>query len=385
MNKTDIVFLIEDDLQYLDMYQEILNPEYKTLAFTSPIEALTKFNEYKPKTIILDLNLPEMSGIDFCHQLFSKHCSSTDVDIIFASGESDSDIKISAFDAGAADFLIKPFEIRELLFKVKSSVSRRSVENNLISEINDSKELIYTTMAQASQYSQVMNFFKRLSSCRTEGDVAQVFFSTMDYFGLTSTIRFKIPADSYFRHDGLAISPIEQEIYTLLDDKGRIFEFSNRIILNDKHVSFIIKNPPRDEHGMGQLRDYTAAIIEGLDSKICEIYAQSAMEKAISNLSTNIYELNNGVGEHNKVINSVMSNMIMEIAGSFHLLEMTEAQEVFLNNLIEKGTEQLSEAETFLVDIMTRLETVKNEMELVQAAIRPEEFEESESNDVELF
>jgi len=69
----------------------------------------------------------------------------------------------------------------------------------------------------------------------------------------------------------------------------------------------------------------------------------------------------------NSSSNSVQSDM--EIAGSYHELEMTEAQESFLNTLIEKSTEQLSSAEVQLVQIMTNIENIKDNMETVQIAV----------------
>jgi hypothetical protein len=63
------------------------------------------------------------------------------------------------------------------------------------------------------------------------------------------------------------------------------------------------------------------------------------MGKAILELAENIGELKLGVGQHNKIINSVMTNVMLEIAGSYHSLEMTEPQELFLNKLIEAATE----------------------------------------------
>jgi len=385
MSSKDVVFLIEDDKQYLDMYEQILNTEFKTVPFTSAKEALKKFKELAPKTILLDLNLPEMNGIEFCEILFSEYCTNTDVDIIIVSGETAPLSKLTAFEAGVADYLTKPFELKELVFKVQSSVQRKLKEEKLICDAAESQQLIYTTMEQASQYSQVMSFFKNLSKCSSIDEVSRVFFESMQYFGLNTSIKFKLPQDTYFRSDGIEISPIEIDVYALLEPKGRLYMFSNRMIVNDKHVSFIIKNPPSDENSLGQIRDYTAAMIEGLEAKTLELYSQSGMGKAILELSENIGELKFGVGQHNKIINSVMTNIMLEIAGSYHSLEMTEAQELFLNKLIEAATEELSNAEEILVEIMNRLEDLKLQMVKVQDAGSQKGLEVDDSSDIELF
>ena len=385
MDKKETVFLIEDDSNYIEIYQQVLNTDFNTRSFTSAADALEKFNELKPKTIVLDLNLPEMNGIEFCNRLFSDYCSTTDIDIIFVSGETDPKQKLLTFEVGAADYLTKPFELKELFYKVSSSVKRQLKEEHLVEEASQSKQLIYTTMEQASQYSQVMDFFKNLSFCRSTADVANVFFESMKFFGLNTSIRFKLPSVSYFRQDGLSITPIEADVYALLEDRGRLFEFSNRLIINDKHVSFIIKNPPSDDHSLGQVRDYTAAIIEGLEAKLLELYATGSMDNVICELSTNIDELKQGISQHSQQVNGVMSNMMGDISASFHSLEMTEEQEAFLSKLLENGANQLNKSEDYLVDVMSRLESLKAQMEAVQEAVNQKQPESNDFNDIELF
>lgn len=385
MDAKEIIFVIEDDKNYLDIYDQALNSQFNLLSFTNAKDALEKFKVLQPKTILLDLNLPDLNGIEFCATLFDKYCSPEDIDIIFVTGEVDPKFKLMAFEVGASDYLTKPFEIRELVYKVKSSIERKLKEEQLASEALESKKLINTTMEQASQYSQVMSFFKNLAMCKNIDEVAQTFFESMEYFGVVSSLHVKLPTDSYFRQDGSPITPIEKEVYDLLQSKGRLYEFSNRIIVNDAHLSFIIKNPPKDPNKMGQLRDYTAAMVEGLEAKVLEIYAQSSMQNAILDLSSNITELKTGVNKHNQLINSVMSNMMIEIAGSYHELEMTETQETFLNKLIETGSEQLSHAEDVLVDIMSKLEALKVQMENVQQAVTPRGLQVEDNNDIELF
>lgn len=383
--RNESILLLEDDKNYLKLYQEILTKDFDCIPFSNASDALTFLSSHKPKSIVLDLNLPDMNGIEFCEKLKSTN-DLDDIDIIFVSGDSAPEVKLKAFEVGASDFLVKPFEIQELQFKIRKSVDRQIKKDALFKEVLDSRDVIYNAMEQASQYSVVMNFFKHLSQCKSTQNIANVFFNTMSQFKLQCSLRISLPTLCYFRTDQEDVTPIEKDIFELLVNRGRIFPFSNRLIINDKHVSFIIKNPPQDESELGQVRDYVAAMIEGLEAKVIELYSQIGMNSAIEDLNGNIHELKDGIKAHNQTINSVMSNMIMEIAGSYHELEMTETQESFLNALIEKSTEQLSSAETQLVQIMTNLENIKDNMETVQVAVSDDGTQSTSSvDDIELF
>jgi len=382
----DPVFIIEDEIHYTELYTEVLKDDFNCVCFDNARNALTALESMSPKVIVLDLHLPDLNGIDFCKALKAQTTNNTEPDIIFVSGETDSNIKLAAFEVGASDFMTKPFELKELLFKVKSSIKRKAQEESYKQDITDSQKLIHTTMEQASQYSIVMRFFKNLSHCQSIEEVVNLFFTTMDSFQLPCSIRIALPTVAYFQSNKTDVPPIEKEVFEILHDKGRIFPFSNRMIINDKHVSFIIKALPDDEHAIGQIRDYVAAIIEGLEAKVLELYSQLGMNEAIKKLTNNIAELKQGVNEHNEITNSVMSNMMLEIASSYHVLDMTDAQEVFLSGLVEKSTNDLSKAEEHLVTIMGGLEGIRASMLNVQKAVEGgHDSSQATSDDIELF
>ena len=73
--------------------------------------------------VILDINLPEINGFSLCQSI--RHMS-PDTIIIMLTSMSSLDNKIEGYNAGADDYMIKPFEFRELLLKVRASLKRTS-------------------------------------------------------------------------------------------------------------------------------------------------------------------------------------------------------------------------------------------------------------------
>ena len=80
---------------------------------------LAKTNPYD--LILLDINLPFVNGFEVCRDI---RLSNTDVPIILVTALESVDQKISGFDAGADDYLVKPFDYRELLVRVKALLKR---------------------------------------------------------------------------------------------------------------------------------------------------------------------------------------------------------------------------------------------------------------------
>lgn len=88
------------------------------------------FNEFFD-IIILDLNLPIISGLELCKQI---RVVNSKVPIIMLTAMGTTEDKITGFNSGADDYLVKPFEFRELLVRVKALI-KRSGNDTLISNI----------------------------------------------------------------------------------------------------------------------------------------------------------------------------------------------------------------------------------------------------------
>jgi two-component system KDP operon response regulator KdpE len=90
-------------------------------------EALEVARKLKPDLILLDVNLPGISGIETCREIRRW----SDVPIIMLTVRSGERDKVMALDAGADDYVTKPFGIEELLARVRASLRRRSAEDGV--------------------------------------------------------------------------------------------------------------------------------------------------------------------------------------------------------------------------------------------------------------
>lgn len=89
--------------------------------------AMQKVLSMKPDVIILDLGLPDMDGVDLIHKIRVW----AQIPIIVVSARGEEHDKISALDAGADDYVTKPFSIEELLARIRVALRRNTNEHNL--------------------------------------------------------------------------------------------------------------------------------------------------------------------------------------------------------------------------------------------------------------
>ncbi len=130
------ILVVDDDEYILDLIKNIfLELGYNLFATTDAIDALNKLNEYKPDLILMDINMPEISGIEACRRIRENKIF-TDVPIILMTGLKDSVLKLEALKSGADEFLNKPLDIAELMTRVENQI-------NLKKEREKSKIALY--------------------------------------------------------------------------------------------------------------------------------------------------------------------------------------------------------------------------------------------------
>src|SRR2546425_1139912 len=117
-----ILLVVDDEPQILRVMRASLPIRgYEVITASSGEDALNQLSKQVPDLVILDLVMPEMSGLDVCRRV--REFSSVPIIVLSAKG-SEAD-KVAALDLGADDYVTKPFGMDELLARVRA-VLRRS-------------------------------------------------------------------------------------------------------------------------------------------------------------------------------------------------------------------------------------------------------------------
>jgi len=124
--------LIVDDIpanvQLLSMM--LIENGYKVRKIIDPKRALTAINLQKPDLILLDIKMPGMNGYEVCRQLKASEIT-CDIPVIFISALDDIFDKVKGFEAGGADYIIKPFEPVEVLARVSAQLKMQGLQRQL--------------------------------------------------------------------------------------------------------------------------------------------------------------------------------------------------------------------------------------------------------------
>ena len=126
MNKP-VILVVEDDAPVRNLMSTTLKThDYKYLTASSGRDALMLASSHNPDVVFLDLGLPDMDGIDVIRKIRSW----SNMPIIGISARSEDEDKITALDAGADDYLTKPFSVEELLARLRVTIRRLAMMNS---------------------------------------------------------------------------------------------------------------------------------------------------------------------------------------------------------------------------------------------------------------
>lgn len=128
--------LIVDDLpDNIRLLSDILQEEgYEVKGVVNGSMALNVANSGWPELILLDINMPEMNGYQTCAKLQANE-NTKPIPIIFLSALDDVFDKVKAFQVGGVDYITKPFQIEEVLARVKTHLQLRRLQKNLEREV----------------------------------------------------------------------------------------------------------------------------------------------------------------------------------------------------------------------------------------------------------
>jgi PleD family two-component response regulator len=142
------ILVVDDNEVNLELLVAILESEhYVVSTATDGFEALAKIAAEKPDIVLLDVMMPELDGFEVCQRIKADP-TMADIPVIMVTALSDVDDLVRGFEAGADDFVTKPFDVLALMARVRLQLRRKRhyahiLEQSLVDRLTGAFNLHY--------------------------------------------------------------------------------------------------------------------------------------------------------------------------------------------------------------------------------------------------
>ncbi|GAA3941344.1 response regulator transcription factor [Litoribacillus peritrichatus] len=410
------VLVVDDDSVARKTISKALEDTYIVTTAVDGPTAIDMVPVESPDLILLDVEMPFMSGFEVCNQIKTSNGPERDTPIIFISSLSSMSERLHGLEVGADDFLTKPFEPEMLKAKLNKLLAFRQERDGLKQQVDAANNAAYQAMSGTSEFGTAIRFVERSHSIGTFELLADQFFKATDQFGLSCSLMMKTESEPLFftsNHASPAVSPLEKELITMLSTAERFNDFGQRTQINYPYISLLVKNMPSDEPDRyGRYKDLLPFMIEVANATVRTLNIESQLVSQTRNLGKSfdivkqtLMQLTDAMQVNQENVASIMNDMLMELDEVVPGLGLDEDQETYLikridgavteaNEVLDSGAnlkgsiinvtrllDHLVEQQHIMVDKAIASKASTSEVQDEQASVEEEVHDE----DVELF
>ncbi len=274
MNNKALILCVDDEPVNLTIMEELLQDNYELNTVNSGESCLQQVDLQKPDLILLDVNMPDMDGLETCARLKSA-AETAEIPIIFVSALASQAELMAGYEAGGDDYITKPFseEILQKKIQIVLASQRRKQELEKISD--RAVEALMNNMSATDELGMVVEFLHRCRTVSSLDELARNVFDCLREFELDSSLLILDQAENRVWFSDDIERPMESQILASLRVQDRVVRFGTRLAVSSDHATVLLRNLPCGEDKIERVQQYLAILIEALESRINTM--QSAM------------------------------------------------------------------------------------------------------------
>ena len=274
------VLAVDDEPYNLEIIEEILEDlQFELKLACSGPECLAVVEDFAPQVILLDVSMPKMNGYEVCKAL-KGNPNTAHIIVMFVSARGTVEERMEGYSVGAEDYIVKPFGQNELKAKLKHLNQVILEKENLEQQVEDATSTAFNAMANSSEMGQIVNYIESIALIDNVPELGRALVSCLKSFDLQSNLEFRFddaPPEHFASYGNC--SPIVIELFDMLKNKGRLHEFSHRILVNYELISMLILNmPDHDPDKHGRIRDHVCFLVSVTEQQFRAILTRQKLE-----------------------------------------------------------------------------------------------------------
>ncbi|MFC3033138.1 PleD family two-component system response regulator [Pseudoalteromonas fenneropenaei] len=367
------VLAVDDEPFNLEIIEEILEDlDFELATAASGPECLEIVEKFDPQVILLDVSMPQMSGYEVCKAL-KANPKTAHIVVMFVSARGSVEERMEGYAVGAEDYIVKPFGHTELKSKLLYLKKMLAEKEQLVQQVEDATNTAFSAMVTSSEMGQIVNYIEQIGEINQLGELAQALIMCLSSFGLSCNIELRTnDTRQHFSTSGIC-SPIVIELFEILKGKGRLHEFTNRILVNYEQISILILNMPNDDPDKrGRIRDHICFITSVTEQQLRAIVTrdrlltqQQNLNEVIGMVHNKFHTLVSMLDSNRKDNEAVFKELQEEFEQRIPSMGLDEDQEIFIYSKLDKAIQRSIAREGAVADVKSAFKEIESDLALL--------------------
>ncbi|MBB1449815.1 response regulator [Pseudoalteromonas sp. SG43-1] len=367
------ILAVDDEPFNLEIIEEILEElDFELQIATNGPECLNMVEGYMPQVILLDVSMPQMNGYEVCKAL-KANPNTAHIIVMFVSARGTVEERMEGYSVGAEDYIVKPFGHDELKSKLKNLNQVLVEKQSLEKQVEDATSTAFNAMANSSEMGQIVNYVENIGFINDPQELGKALVDCLQSFDLQSNVEFRENNEiSHFALNGVC-SPIVVELFEMLKNKGRLHEFSHRILVNYELISLLILNmPDHDPDKHGRIRDHVCFIVSVTEQQLRAIMTKKMLESqraklnaVASTVHSKFHSLISLLNENRQNNEKVFKQLQEELEERIPSMGLDEDQEVFIYKKVDETIQNSVAREESVKQVKAAFTEIEQDLSLL--------------------
>ncbi|MBZ2193437.1 response regulator [Pseudoalteromonas arctica] len=367
------ILAVDDEPFNLEIIEEILEDlDFELQVATNGPECLNMVEGYMPQVILLDVSMPQMNGYEVCKAL-KANPNTAHIIVMFVSARGTVEERMEGYSVGAEDYIVKPFGHDELKSKLKNLNQVLVEKQSLEKQVEDATSTAFNAMANSSEMGQIVNYVENIGFINDPQELGKALIDCLQSFDLQSNVEFRENDEiSHFALSGVC-SPIVVELFEMLKNKGRLHEFSHRILVNYELISLLILNmPDHDPDKHGRIRDHVSFIVSVTEQQLRAIMTKKMLESqqaklnaVASTVHSKFHGLISLLNDNRQNNEKVFKQLQEELEERIPSMGLDEDQEVFIYKKVDETIQNSVAREESVKQVKAAFAEIEQDLSLL--------------------
>ncbi|WP_348689189.1 response regulator [uncultured Pseudoalteromonas sp.] len=367
------ILAVDDEPFNLEIIEEILEDlDFELQVATSGPECLAMVEGYMPQVILLDVSMPQMNGYEVCKAL-KANPNTAHIIVMFVSARGTVEERMEGYSVGAEDYIVKPFGHDELKSKLKNLNQVLIEKQSLEKQVEDATSTAFNAMANSSEMGQIVNYIENIGFINNPQDLGKALIDCLQTFDLQSNVEFRHgDTIEHFALSGVC-SPIVIELFDMLKNKGRLHEFSHRILVNYEMISLLILNmPDHDPDKHGRIRDHVCFIVSVTEQQLRAIMTKQMLEsqqQKLNDVASTVHSKFHGLigllNENRESNEKVFKQLQEDLEVRIPTMGLDEDQEVFIYKKVDETIQNSIAREESVKQVKSAFAEIEQDLSLL--------------------